>query len=113
MSAMLPNDAPPAPHQPAPHGAIAAELKREGMNLWEIVRTLVFAAGALLVSVAVLAFIAFLLTLVMCFKVGWGPQGPMDPGWGIFAVSTGAICFVAGMAGLMLLILGRKNREEH
>jgi hypothetical protein len=53
--------------------------------------------------IAVLAFVAFLLSGVMCFIVGWGPQGPMDPGWGIAAIITGAICFAAGTPALWLL----------
>ena len=67
------------------------------------------AAGWFLVVIAVIALVGFLLSLIMCIVAGWGPQGPMDPGWGIVVIITAGICFVTGIVGLLLIMAGKKS----
>jgi hypothetical protein len=59
--------------------------------------------------IAAFALLAFIGSLVMCFMVGWGPQGPMDPGWGIVVIITAATCSVTGTIGLLLRGLARRK----
>jgi hypothetical protein len=77
-----------------------------------MIKSIAFGAGALSASFAALAFIFFLISIVMCFKVGWGPQGPMDPGWGIVTILMGGICFVTGIIGLLLIRFGRRHNPN-
>jgi ABC-type tungstate transport system substrate-binding protein len=75
-----------------------------------MMKMIAFGVGLFSASIAAFAFVAFLLSLVMCFREGWGPQGPMDPGWGIVAILTAAICFVTGIIGLLLLMPRRRKK---
>ena len=71
-------------------------------------RGLAFAAGVILISFSVFAFIPFIYALVMCF-IGPSSQGHKDSGWDLMALLTGVVCFVGGTIGRVLFNWGRKE----
>jgi hypothetical protein len=76
-----------------------------------MIKSIAAALWVVSVSIAALTLLAFIASLVMCFMAGWGPQGPMDPGWGIVVMITGATCLITGTIGLLLRGLARRKEN--